>query len=176
MFRSLIVALVLATTLLACGSLPTATGPEDADAPDPEASLLAFARCMRENGIDMPDPGPEGDMAIGGEVGQGNGTDPRSPAFQAAEEACSDLLEDAMGQIERPGPEQQAEMQEQLLAFARCMRDHGIDFPDPQFRDGMALIGPSEGAEFDPEDPEILEAQKACEELLPVLEAREGAQ
>ncbi len=24
-------------------------------------------------------------------------------------------------------------MQEQALAFSKCMRDHGIDMPDPQF-------------------------------------------
>ena len=52
-----------------------------------------------------------------------------------------------MGDIELD-PEQQAEMREQLLEFAECMRDHGIDMADPVFgEDGRVEIranGPDE--------------------------------
>ena len=30
-------------------------------------------------------------------------------------------------------PEREAEMREELLAFSECMREHGIDMPDPVF-------------------------------------------
>ena len=38
-------------------------------------------------------------------------------------------------------------MQEQALAFAQCMREHGIDMPDPQFgNDGNgATVGIGDG-------------------------------
>lgn len=175
--RSLTLAVALATTLLACGGEPTAGGsPEASASTDPDDAMLAFADCMREHGIDVPDPGPDGNLTLGREVGGDSDIDPESGDFQEAEEACSHLLEGALSQIERPDPEEQAEMQERLLAFARCMRDHGIDFPDPQFRDGMAVIGPPEGSEFDPEDPDVVAAQAACEELLPELAPGEGEQ
>ena len=56
--------------------------------------------------------------------------------FEAAQTACEDLLEDVRGSFGMDDPEQRAKMQEQMLAFAQCMRDHGIDMPDPQFNDG----------------------------------------
>jgi hypothetical protein len=51
-----------------------------------------------------------------------------------------------------------------MLAFAECMREHGIDFPDPQFDGGAVMVG---GPGIDPEDPEFQAAQEACGELLP---------
>ena len=63
---------------------------------DPEDAALAFARCMREHGFDMPDPQFEtgGMVMIGGpgEEGEGPKFDPQSEEFQAAEDACGDLL------------------------------------------------------------------------------------
>src|SRR6185312_5705061 len=54
--------------------------------------MLAFARCMREHGIDMPDPQFEtgGMVMIGGqdEGGAGPKFDPRSEEFQAAEDGA----------------------------------------------------------------------------------------
>ena len=59
--------------------------------------MLAFAQCMREHGIDMPDPQFEngGRVMIGGgpgEDGEGRSSIRESDEFQAAEEACGDLL------------------------------------------------------------------------------------
>jgi hypothetical protein len=56
-----------------------------------------------------------------------------------------------------------------MLAFAQCMRDHGIDYPDPVFSEdgGVTLIGPDEGAAgFDPNDPAFQAAQEACQEIF----------
>jgi hypothetical protein len=51
--------------------------------PDP----LAFAQCMRDHGIaEFPDPGPDGLFP------DGLDTDPDSPQFNAAEEACRHLM------------------------------------------------------------------------------------
>ena len=55
---------------------------------------------MRENGVDMPDP----DFSGGGggcfRVG-GGGVDPDSATFRRAQEACQEILEDALGRPAR---------------------------------------------------------------------------
>jgi hypothetical protein len=50
--------------------------------------------------------------------------------IRAAEEDCQPLLEAAESD-EVVDPEQEAERREQMLAYAECMREHGIDMPDP---------------------------------------------
>ena len=52
-------------------------------------------------------------------------------------------------------------MEESMLKFARCMREHGVDVPDPKPGEGIRIGGP--GSELDPEDPSFQKAQKACE-------------
>ena len=59
-----------------------------ADTTEIEDMLLAYAECMRDNGVDMPDP----DFSSGGgviDLGAIGGED-----FEAAEAACSPLLAD----------------------------------------------------------------------------------
>jgi hypothetical protein len=53
------------------------------------------------------------------------------------------------------------------LAYAQCMRDHGIsDFPDPQPDGGIAIqAGP--GSDLDPDNPQFKAADDACQSLLP---------
>jgi hypothetical protein len=83
------------------------------------------------------------------------------PEFQAANEACSELLDGALPPMD---PEQQAEAQAQALAFAQCMRDHGIDMPDPEFgEDGRVEIRAN--APDDPRhDDDFEAAQEECNE------------
>jgi hypothetical protein len=142
------------------------SGGSEPSAADREEALLDFAECMREHGIDMPDPqiSQDGGGGILIQQEEGSGMDPESEEFQAAEEACEPILEDAAGDIQLD-PEQEAEMREQLLEFAQCMRDHGIDMPDPVFgEDGRVEIqanGP--GADGDPrEDEDFQAAQEEC--------------
>src|SRR5262245_43253358 len=53
------------------------------------------------------------------------------------------------------------------LAYARCMRDHGIsDFPDPQPGGGFALQG-GPGSDLDPNNTSFKAADDACKPLLP---------
>jgi hypothetical protein len=118
---------------------PTAT----TEPVDQEEALLEFAACMRENGVDMPDPQLDDDggvrIQIGGaepEPGQGQPAD-----VDAAMEECRDLM--PRGPVERNGEQfDPTEMQDELLAFAQCMRDHGVDMPDPEFgEDGRIEVG-----------------------------------
>ena len=111
-----------------------------------EESRLEMAECLREHGLDVPDPvaGEKG-FAIQStkKGGQGSGMNPDDPATQEAIETC----EDEVG-FEPPdiSPEQEEEMKESMLAFAQCMREHGVDMPDPEFEQGgkvkMRIGGP----------------------------------
>ena len=57
---------------------------------DPEESMLAFARCMREHGVDMPDPefGEGGRVQMRIEAAPGQGVEPMDEDFQAASKEC----------------------------------------------------------------------------------------
>ena len=122
-----------------------------------------FAACMRAHGVpNFPDPSKDGSVTIG----SGSGIDPNSPKFRSAQGTCEKLLPNG-GQ---PSPQQQAKAQQQMLAFSKCMRAHGVhDFPDPTFSGGRISMrikgGP--GSDLDPNSPTFQAAQKACQSDLP---------
>jgi hypothetical protein len=77
----------------ACQELrPEGLGAPGFEGEDVAEAVLAFARCMRENGVpEFPDPAP----GAGGRVVMGPGQitfDPTSPRFQAALRACAGRL------------------------------------------------------------------------------------
>ena len=65
-----------------------------------EDTLLEYAQCMRDNGVEMDDPdfssfGPGAEPSEEGEPqarGPFGDIDPDDPAFQAAQEVCGDIL------------------------------------------------------------------------------------
>jgi len=115
-----------------------------------------FAQCMREHGIDFPDPTTDG----GPEKFEYRGSPEK---MEAAQEACKQFMDKARPQMSEA---QQAEFKEAALEHARCMRDHGIDFPDPQFSaEGGAEIRLERG-KVDPEDPEFKAAQEECGKIM----------
>jgi hypothetical protein len=138
--------------------------------PEFQDAMVEFAECMREHGIDMPDPqvGEGGMVVIGGGPGaEGDGppSEAEQEEMEAANEACQPILEDVRGSMPELDPEQEAEMQEEALAFAECMREHGIDMPDPVFSDGGRVtmeIGDEDGPGFDPTDDDFQEAAEDC--------------
>ncbi|MEV0455608.1 hypothetical protein [Catellatospora methionotrophica] len=112
---------------------------------------LKFAQCMREHGIDMPDPDPNGGpvrMRIGGD----GPVDMKK--VEAAQEACKQFSPFAEGGPGKVDPQ----MAENMRKFAQCMRDNGVpNFPDPD--GGRVMIDKSVG-----EDPDFEAAQKLCED------------
>lgn len=77
----------------ACRSLaPAGWGDATADPGDAEV-MLAFARCMRENGLpEYPDPDPDAGLQI--RIGPDSALDPNDPKVQAALERCEPLLQE----------------------------------------------------------------------------------
>jgi hypothetical protein len=111
-------AAVSATTQAGATGVPNAS--------DVIARAVAYAQCMRTNGVpDWPDPDPSGAFP----KSQLEHLGVADAQLQTGEAACAHLLPNGGG-----GPTQQQLQQgtAQALAFARCMRSHGVPgFPDP---------------------------------------------
>jgi hypothetical protein len=128
---------------------------------DQEEALQAFAECMREHGIeDFPDPQVDEDGGIQISAPDDAAGFDRED-LDAAMEACQDLL--PQGLEGGPSAEEQAALEDALLAYAQCMRDHGIDMPDPEFSGGGVI---QRGGDIDPSDPAFQEADEACNHFL----------
>ncbi|MGI5283185.1 hypothetical protein ACQEVF_07615 [Nonomuraea polychroma] len=54
--------------------------------PEQIEQMRQFAQCMRDNGVDMPDPNPDGTMGSG----EGRNFNRDDPQFQKAFDACQD--------------------------------------------------------------------------------------
>jgi hypothetical protein len=123
---------------------------------------VKFSQCMREHGVkNFPDPDANGGILI--KAGPGTGLDPNSPQFKAAQKACAKYQPKASGTFNRA---QAQKMEAQALKFAQCMRQHGVNFPDPKFSDGgrgVQFGGPG----LNPNDPTFKAAQQACSKNMP---------
>jgi len=134
-------------------------------------AMLEYAECMRDHGIDMPDPTFDDNGGVFQTMPEGAGPEGPSEEFDAADEACQPIIEDAMPEVEDLSPEELAERQDQLLAMAQCMRDKGYDMPDPEIdADGRTRIGrragPGSGSGTGPPEDEeqFQEDMEACSE------------
>ena len=165
----------LAVALAACGGRGGGGdggggGGTSADPAEFQDAMLEYAECMRDQGVDFPDPEPgeDGAVLVGPDPDEGPPTAAEQEELAAADAECKGILEDVEGSLPEPSPEEQREMQDRALAFAECMREAGIDFPDPEFDEGGRMTfgiggGVGEGG-VDPTDPEFQEAQEACTE------------
>jgi hypothetical protein len=152
-----------ALALAACGEdTPSESGSAPSEAEVRQANLK-FASCMRDNGVDMPDPSTEGgrtEFKVGGD----SGISPEK--FETATNACEKYRKDIRSELSE---EDQQQFKEQALAHARCMREHGIDFPDPTFdAEGGARIRlhSDRGGKLNPENPKFKAAEEACGDLM----------
>jgi len=183
MRRLLILVIGLALVAAACGG-PTEdevatlekapsqleeTVSDASDTVDDEQALLAFAACMRENGVEtFPDPRLSADGSVS--FGTGGGSTPfgdvDNETAEAAVNACISELE---GAAFAPGGSafDITEMQDAMVVFAQCMRDNGIDFDDPNFSDvfsGGELKNPFEALDID--DPAVAAVVEECQAVF----------
>lgn len=133
---------MLALALVACGSeAPKGdAAPEAADSSTQTADEwhLSLAKCMRDEGIDYPDP-------VEGQGLPFENTD----SFKVAFETCGEKIGPSP-RAESVDPDS-PEMRELALKTAKCLRDQGVDVPDPQ--KGGFLDVPSDASD---------EALEAC--------------
>jgi hypothetical protein len=124
------------------------------------AAAFKYSRCMRAHGVpSFPDPivnTGNGHQSIGIKV---TPTETGSPQFKTAEGACQGIMP-------MPSPSQIAQQQraeeQGKLAFAQCIRKHGItSFPDPNPQ-GQLSLAMVTAAGIDLHAPAVLAAANAC--------------
>jgi hypothetical protein len=159
--RLFLVAVAATASLAGCGAgdpKPAAAGKGQGSEAASRKALLDFARCMRQHGVDMPDPQFSGGRVT---IKQNKGN---PDTARTAEKACA-KFRDAVKPPETSDAEK-AEFKKAALANARCMRDHGIDMPDPTF-DANGGAQMRLGGGINPESAKFKAAQEACRGTLP---------
>ena len=178
----LVMAALLVTTATACGDKSgnngvatlggTSGSSDDADngdgdtsAEDAEDQALEFSKCMRENGVpDFPDPEFNGEGGITIERSAGPGDSADRETEEKAMKACEDKMPRGGGNFSE---EDRAEMQDAFLEYAKCMRENGIDMPDPDFSEGGGAFRMGVGGDgMNPDDPAFKKADEACHDKL----------
>jgi hypothetical protein len=145
---------VLVLAACSSGGSGNAAGGSSSSSASPSASPgarsgPAYAQCMRQHGVtNFPDPrGPNQNQFLISAAVQNN------PHFQAASSACESL---------RPlqgsgGGSSGGVSQQQLLAFAQCMRANGVpQFPDPDPNGALNMGG------VDSSSPQFQQALQIC--------------
>jgi hypothetical protein len=157
-----------------------------------EEALLAYAECMRAEGMDYPDP----TFGSDGRPDPGSFGDEREQdGFQAADEVCRSELDGAGFGGPRGNEDFGAALEEGMLAFTECLRGEGLqvdDFQPGEFGPGAGGgEGPPEGVDpnteggpdvergegapagfigralgLDPDDPAVEAAIEVCQPLL----------
>jgi hypothetical protein len=120
---------------------------------------------MRAHGLrDFPDPKVSVSSSGGSQrvaVMIGGGVNKDSPRFRAAAQACRGILPAPGNNSAQDAANQRARAQ-YLLAFARCLRAHGVTgFPDPTAQ-GELRLQMVQAAGVDIHTPAFLAAGKAC--------------
>lgn len=147
-FRALVVPAVVGTALVlglsACGSgskgAEVASLGSDSTGTDvtttttaqsSQEQVLKFVACLRDQGLDVPDPKFDADGNLDSRIFERDGTiDPRSDTVRAAVETCRDLVGDV-----RLGPGggrrfDREQMQSLFNDFTSCLRTNGIEVDD----------------------------------------------
>jgi hypothetical protein len=148
----------IALLATACG---TSSTPPIPSRQSPIAAAFRYSECMRAHGMpDFPDPkvtnlgGSHHGVVIAIRPSAGS-----APQFQTAQKACRGILPEPS----RAEQAQQAHAKAQhLLAFARCIRGHGVTaFPDPTSQ-GQLTLEMLSAAGVDLHAPAVLAAARSC--------------
>ncbi len=177
----------LMCTLLIAAALTGCSGTEDTEgvaslqttqaaAEDPaeespeveaEQAMLDFTQCLRDQGLDVGDPtmGADGNLQLPPiEVVGSPDEDPEAAMAEmdASFAACEEHL--AGVTLGAPDPGAGVAFEDALVEYAGCMREQGIDMPDPDLSGGGGIIDlgsptPGDEAEFEA-------AHRECREIL----------
>jgi hypothetical protein len=137
-------------------SQPTPTATDALANLSEQERMIKFAQCMREHGVDMPDPEINDDGSMGVMIGGGEDGPVDKSKLDAANQACRAYAPNG-GEHRPPDPA----MQEKMRALAKCMRANGVpNFPDPSADGGIAI---QQDSGIDPMDPQFQATQKKCQ-------------
>jgi hypothetical protein len=166
---------VMLVVLAGCGSTSGYTGvasaggasagrtasPSTSPSADQDERRLQFTRCMREHGVDLPDPGPNGVPRPGLGSGAAALRDTDRQAFEDALDACRQYAD---GAVLHGGLSEQDK--QQMLDFTTCLREQGVDIGDP---DPATGVPPMEDLRKLRSDPDLEKALDACADRQPDL-------
>lgn len=168
----------LALVLAACGTQAAADGVATLEAStattalteeanvDEEAQMLAYAECLRSEGVDVEDPTIDADGNLRPPRPTAEGELDRD-AMRVAREACAAFLDGVAFGFQDTDA---TELQDTLLEYASCMRDNGYDMADPDLTNVGQGPGAGQGGgpfgEIDRNDPDFLVAQESCQDIL----------
>ncbi|MGC5566896.1 hypothetical protein ACPYPG_29100 [Streptomyces sp. FR-108] len=120
-----------------------------------EDKAVEYRKCLRDNGLKVPEPDPKkGGMQKGLTI-----TESEKGKAEKAFKACKDKAPNGG----RPQEVSQAD-KDNALKFAKCMRDNGVNMPDPQFNKGGASRA-MPMPKTDADKKKFEKALKACEGL-----------
>lgn len=109
---------------------------------------VKFTKCMKAEGIEMPEV-----QAVDGNGMSSTRAFEGDMDFEAYENASKTCMDEVGEPPVVEGGMDEEEMKTTMLAFAKCMRDAGYDYPDPEFGEGGMTTMTAMGAdEFDPAD------------------------
>jgi hypothetical protein len=139
------------------GGGSASSGPATSTSMSNEELGIKFAQCMRDNGVNVPDPDPDG--GFGGAVG-GPEVDRNSPEFKKGMDACKQYLPGG-GDLSKMDPK----LIDQLRQLTQCLRDNGVNVPDPDPNSPMLGLGGM--ADIDRTSPAFQKAMEACKDKVP---------
>lgn len=150
----------IALVVAGCGGGSSSTGP----GPSPAtftAAAFKYAGCMRDHGLpSFPDPSMTDHN--GQQVAYLGTSDSvkASPAFKTADKLCQKILAPTLDTAQNPAG--QAAREQHMVAFAKCMRSHGVpSFPDPTTQ-GQLTQQMITSAGVDLHAPAVFAAAKTC--------------
>ena len=100
-------------------------------------SELLLAQCIRDNNYELEDPKKPGDLRriltpIFVEMNQ-----EEREEFYSLIEKCADEYDIPLDARDQATPEQQAQLLDAELEIAQCIREKGLDVPDPTSENGL---------------------------------------
>jgi hypothetical protein len=173
---AVVTASVMAVTLAGCGGeddapkVPTAGGDNASAAsgktaaPDGGDDVAAYVnaqrewvKCLRENGVDAPDPDAKGQVDFGD-----NAALKKDTKFLNASEKCASLVAAVPESLENANqPKLTPEQIKVKRDYADCMQKNGApDFPDP------GPDGTAQGTEWDQTSAGAKRATRVCAPII----------
>jgi hypothetical protein len=170
----LLLAACAVLALAACGS----SGKDNNGGSDEDQAFdaaLKYSKCMRDQGVDVPDPerGPNGGIIVRAgssrkddAAGKATSLGPDNPKFKAADKQCAKYREAGGG--DKPSPAEQAKRNDAFIGYAQCMRSKGINFPDPKINGNQVQMRIGPGVR--PDSAKFKAADKVCHPKLAAVE------
>jgi hypothetical protein len=113
----------------------------------------------------VPDPSSGGGAAGGGSLFRVLRNYSQAQVT-TARQACQQYFAQAFPRA-NISPQQRAQLQQQLVKFAQCMRSHGVNVPDPTFNGNGGFGFRQAFRSVDRNSPAFQSALKACQSLRP---------